>query len=279
MDTRKPGRGLARVEELKEYFEKGKRFTEELMNENERLRLRVVQLESEKLELCATQNQSRLDTLLEENRRLRELLEAIQGRFAEIENENMDFANRYAEVQRQNENLMNLYVASYQLHSSLDPEEVVGVIQEILLNLIGAEEYFVFLKEKKREALVVIAGEGPEGSLGGERLKEVDSALAGVLETGESYYRNGDGSTASPHLACAPLKVKGEIVGAISITKLLDQKSDGLTSIDREILGLLSDHAATALVSADLHRRTERKLRTVESFIDLLTAQGGRTSS
>ena len=62
-------------------------------------------------------------------------------------------------------------------------------------------------------------------------------------------------------------------------TKLLDQKMDGLTAIDRELLGLLSDHAATALVSADLHSRTERKLRTVESFIDLLTTQDERTSS
>ncbi len=64
--------------------------------------------------------------------------------------------------------------------------------------------------------------------------------------------------------------MKGAVVGAISISKLLDQKRDGLTAIDREILSLLSDHAATALVSADLHSRTERKLRTIEGFMDLL---------
>ena len=98
----------------------------------------------------------------------------------------------------------------------------------------------------------------------------LDFALGSVLNDGESYFGSGDGLRTVPHLACAPLKVKGAVVGAISITKLLDQKRDGLTAIDREILSLLSDHAATALVSADLHSRTERKLRTIEGFIDLL---------
>jgi hypothetical protein len=42
-------------------------------------------------------------------------------------------------VQSQNDSRLNLYVASYQLHSTLNPGEVVRVIHEIILNLIGAE--------------------------------------------------------------------------------------------------------------------------------------------
>lgn len=270
MDERERDSRLERMNALKEYFEEGKAFTEELMRENERLRLRVIKLEAEKMDLGSKYNPIRLDALEEENRRLREKLETVESRFGEVAKENMDFANRYAEVQLQNENLMNLYVASYQLHSSLDPEEVVSIIQEIILNLVGAEEFLVFLKEKGRGDLLIIAGEGPEGPAKGQRLEAIDSALGSVLDDGESYFGNGDGSPAASHLACTPLKVKGAVVGAISITKLLDQKRDGLTAIDREILSLLSDHAATALVSADLHSRTERKLCTVEGFIDLL---------
>jgi nitrate/nitrite-specific signal transduction histidine kinase len=279
MKKQRPVPTQKRIETLREYFEKGKAFTEELMRENERLRLKLLKQEADKLDLRSQYEASQLYQVSEENRQLGEKLQILEGRFREVAQENMDFANRYAEVQLQNENLMNLYVASYQLHSSLDPEEVVAIIQEIILNLIGAEEFSVYLKERKRGDLLVIAGEGPEGPIGGQRLAEVDSTLAGVLEGGEPYFRNGDDSAASSHLACTPLKVKGEVIGAISLSKLLNQKTDGLTAIDREILGLLSDHAATALVSADLHSRTERKLRTVESFIDLLTTDSKQPSS
>ncbi len=258
------------MDALKEYFDKGKTFTEELMRENERLRLKMVKLEGEKIDLRSQYDPNRLNAATEENRRLEEKLQILEARFDEVESESMDFANRYSEIQLQNENLMNLYVASYQLHSSLDPEEVVAVIQEIILNLIGAEEYSVFLKEKKRGHLLVIVGEDSNGPIEGQRLEKIDSALRSVLEEGEPYFGNGDGTPIPSVLACTPLKVKGAVVGAISITKLLDQKRDGLTAIDRELLSLLSDHAATALVSADLHSRTERKLRTVEGFIDLL---------
>jgi hypothetical protein len=43
---------------------------------------------------------------------------------------------------------------------------------------------------------------------------------------------------------------------------------------ENERLRLLSDHAATALMSSHLYRRTERKLRTVEGFLDLLKSNG-----
>lgn len=52
--TQKPEEILtlfSKSEELVELFRKGKAFTEELMCENERLRYRVVQLETEKLDL------------------------------------------------------------------------------------------------------------------------------------------------------------------------------------------------------------------------------------
>jgi len=139
MDERKSDSRLEKVNALKEYFEKGKAFTEELMRENERLRLSVIKLEAEKMDLRSKYDPIRVNALQEESRWLREKLETLDARFSEVAKENMDFANRYAEVQLQNESLMNLYVASYQLHSSLYPAEVVSIIQDIILNLVGAE--------------------------------------------------------------------------------------------------------------------------------------------
>lgn len=274
-DDKKSSESFRRTEELLGYLEKGKVFTEELMKENERLRMLVLRLEKEKMELQSRTDPQNLDKLFDENRELRERLDALASRFYETEKENQDFAQRYVEVQNQNDNLLNLYVSSYQLHSTLNPGEVVKVIEEIILNLIGAEQYFVCMIDDKKKSSIILAGEGPEGPIRGQSLRKADPILMSVLRKGEAYFR-GEGEADSPHLACTPLKVKDDVVGAISIMKLLDQKKEGLTTIDYELLSLLSDHAATALVSSNLYNRTERKLRTVEGFIKLLKMDGAK---
>jgi len=276
-DNKKPKEVSSRIEELFDYFEKGKAFTEELMKENERLRLKTVQLEKEKMELKSRSDPERLNDLLEENRDLRARLEKLEAKFDEIEKENQDFAQRYVEVQSQNDNLLNLYVSSYQLHSTLDPNEVVQVVEEIILNLIGAEEYYICMLEPGKDRVSIVAGEGPGGPVHGKALEDPDTVLAEVLRNGSEYY-SSEGED-SPHLACTPLKVKDDVVGAISISKLMDQKKEGLTPIDHELLTLLADHAATALVSSKLYSRTERKLRTMQSFLELLKLEETQNQS
>ena len=48
--------------------------------------------------------------------------ETILEQLRSVEDENLEFAERYVEVEEENNNLANLYVASYQLHSTLDVE-------------------------------------------------------------------------------------------------------------------------------------------------------------
>ena len=79
-----------------------------------------------------------VQSLLDENRRLHDLL-------SEIQEESKKASERYVEVEQQNTNLANLYVASYQLHSTLDFREVIQIVQEIVINLIGAEAFAILL--------------------------------------------------------------------------------------------------------------------------------------
>ena len=51
---------------------------------------------------------------------------------------------------------------------------------------------------------------------------------------------------------------------------LLAQK-DGFTAIDHELFNMLGGHAATAIFAAKLYSQSERKLNTIQGFIDLLT--------
>ena len=73
----------------------------------------------------------------------------VEARYRKVEEENKEFADRYIEIEEQNNNLANLYVASYQLHSTLDYKEVVRIVQEIVINLIGAEAFHLFMVSEK----------------------------------------------------------------------------------------------------------------------------------
>ncbi|HET6370494.1 MAG TPA: hypothetical protein VFG95_04815 [Nitrospiria bacterium] len=124
-------------------FEEGKNFTQELLRENERLR-RLVAAQKADCEIkkkSAEDFPDDLSRLESENRRYKEELEQIRKTLAEVEAENQEFAQKYVSVEQQNSSLANLYVASYRLHSTLDFKEVINVIKEIVINLVGSEMF------------------------------------------------------------------------------------------------------------------------------------------
>ncbi len=259
-----------RAEKFLELFNKGKEFTEELLRENQRLRYRVASLET------GEANADEVARLRAEIQQLTEEYRRIQERFREVEEENKDFANRYIEIEEQNNNLANLYVASYQLHSTLDFKEVITIVQEIVINLIGAESFAILLLDEKTNDLRAIACEGEDVVPGVENLSARlgEGILGSVAKTGESYYINQDVDggrvTLEKPLAAVPLKIKEHVIGLIAIYKLLQQK-DSFSAVDYELFSLLAAHAATAIFSSKLYSQSERKLNTIQSFLDLLT--------
>lgn len=263
-----------KAENFLELFNKGKEFTEELLRENQRLRYRVATLESAS-PVAAVGNdeieklRSQLAQLIDENRRINE-------RFRQVEEENKDFATRYVEIEEQNNNLANLYVASYQLHSTLDFREVIQIVQEIVINLIGSECFAILLLDEKTNELKTIAHEGSEYLAGVDTLsaRVGDGIVGKAAKTGESYYINQDVEggeiTLERPLAVIPLKIKEHVIGVIVIYRLLQQK-DSFSAVDYELFSLLAAHAATAIFSSKLYSQSERKLNTIQSFLDLLT--------
>src|SRR5574341_1401322 len=130
-----------RADEFLGVFHKGIEFTNDLLKENERLRFAVAQMREQ---LKAAQKAVPAAELSKLRRQLEELTaerEALINRYKLAEEENKDFASRYVEVEEENNNLANLYVASYQLHSTMDLNEVLRIVSEIILNLIGSDHF------------------------------------------------------------------------------------------------------------------------------------------
>lgn len=264
-----------RGEEFLQAFKKGAEFTQELLKENEKLRYRVLKLEEALAQAGgeaggdpsreAIQLRQRVDELEREKAE-------ILGRIREIEEENEDFANRYVEIEEENNMLANLYIASFQLHSTLDFKEVLQIILEIVINLIGAEEFGILLLDEKTNKLEPVAAEGispadiPAVPVG-------QGIIGQAAETGDNYFIDSMAGYVRDYekpIVCIPLKIKEQVIGVITIYKLLVQK-DEFTSVDYELFTLLAGHAATAVFSSRLYSDSERKLSTIQGFIDLLT--------
>ncbi len=259
---------IKRAEEFLQIFKKGEEFTKELLRENERLRFRIVQLEEA---LRRTEEEGSIKKYEERIRTIEDALSSLRERYREVEEENRDFATKYLEVEEENNALANLYVASYQLHSTLDFDEVLQIVLEIVINLVGAEQFVIFLIGERTNDIVPAASEGmPLETV--PRMRIGEGIIGNVVKDGEGYFSpeigKGDVTDGIP-LACIPLKIKQHVLGAIAIFSLLVQKK-GFTHIDHELFNLLAGHAATAIFAAKLYTQAERKLSTIQSFLELL---------
>ena len=209
---------------IETFFKRGAELTEELIHENERLRQRVV-------ELAASMR--------------------AQGDAPH------DYAARLLEIERENNDLANLYVASQELHSTLDLAELTRVIVEVLLNFVGAKTFAIQLVDEERGILRTLASAGVERSAVPER-STTDAALVGPMR-GEALLPPGQlraRPVTEPPAACVPMKLDGRVVGIIAVWELLPQKAE-LAHVDVELFKLLGDHAGSALQSARLHAERE----------------------
>jgi hypothetical protein len=279
----------ARGEHARDYVDRVRagthRYAQDLLEENERLRLLASSLESERARL--EERTTRLEGVERDNQALKGLLLALerdkarlqeqlialheeserrareQARLREemlaIQDRSQQFSQQFVEIERQNSNLANLYVASYRLHGTLDRREVLASIEEILANLVGSEQTAIFEMNPSGDTLLLLSANGVDPA----RYASVavgSGPLGRVAASGEAFLAGpggrSDRSPDEPELTAAiPLTLEGRVTGAIAVFRLLPQKP-GLEDLDRELFDLLATHAATALYCSTLHARS-----------------------
>jgi GAF domain-containing protein len=224
----------------------------ELLDANAALRRHNVSLESSMTDL----RQERVQ-LKEEALELRETIEQMREerfeldrRLARVEYENQEFSSRYVAVEQHNSNLVNLYVATNQLHSTLDRAEILTILQEIVINLVGSEEFVIYVRDDSDDFEVAATmGIEPEHVPAVSRVEGFAHAVA----SGELWVAKG-GSAGNAPLACVPLRLGDRVVGVICVFGLLVQK-DAFEPVDYELFHLLASQAATALYASGLHAK------------------------
>jgi transcriptional regulator with GAF, ATPase, and Fis domain len=182
--------------------------------------------------------------LAEENRRLAE-------RLAAAERERDGLRRDFAELEQRHNDLTNLYVAADQLHGTCDEKSVVTAIEEILINLIGCEQFGVFDLDPASGQMRLIRSFGLPQHIQ-ETLDASQGVLGRAVATGEVILTSP--ATAASLLAhergltaCVPMKVSSRVSGVILLFELLPQKSGRLAPIDTELLALLAAQAGSAV--------------------------------
>ncbi len=251
------------------FFQKGAQFTQDLVNENSRLRHRVGELEQEAAMLRAqVASDDAIRELLKKIEALEREKRTLLSRFEEAEAASSRWLDQYAEVEGELANFANLYVASYQLHASLSFRTTVRQIKELLEQLVGARMFAVYLSTSDGRKLVPVVGEG----VGPSRIVAVnpdDDGIGEVFSTGVARIEKGDlrvGSLENP-IALVPIKMEDKVVGVFAIYATLEQKSQFLP-VDFELFKLLGAHAAEALVCARLFDDAGHRIPSFDSFFD-----------
>ena len=273
---------LQKGKEILNILEESKEFTRALLGTNEKLMYQNASLQREIEETKQQLTDSKSSASQQEMDRLRKEIEDLKKRYSEIENENEDFAKQYIQVEEQNNNLASLYIASFQLHSTLDFSEVIQIILEIIINLIGGEKFSIFLLDEKRQELGGVAVEGADYDLG-RQISIGQGIIGSAAEKGEIYMVEAEKIeecySQNLPIACIPLIIKEHLIGIIAIYKLLVHKTQGFSNMDYELFSLLAAHAASAIYSSKLYSSVERKLNTIESFMEILSAESAKPAS
>ena len=215
------------------------------------LGMRVAKLESRSDGGKATSGTPPVDT------RMPAQVVELEHRLRQLESENRSLNELCSQLQEQNEAISNLYVAKHRLHASLDAAEVMRIVRDIMVELVGGKEFAIYLLDPRQKVLRRVTGSGvlkhPETVALG------DGHLGRVAAAGRPFYLETLGERErSPEtpLAVIPLRSESESIGIIAIWQLLPHKN-GFTPIDHQLLELVAEHAPTALKSAHLHQKSK----------------------
>jgi nitrate/nitrite-specific signal transduction histidine kinase len=184
----------------------------------------------------------------------------LENRLRQVEDENQALSQTCTALQEQNEAISNLYVAKHRLHASLDATEIMNIVTEIIVELVGAEEFAILFLEQKTKVLKRVAGRGAEGT--GETVGLKDGILGQVATSGKPFYyeSSGEPQPIGVPLTVIPLMAEDTPVGVIAVYRLLPHKN-GFTPVDHQLLELVAEHTPSALLSARLHRLSKAKTK------------------
>jgi hypothetical protein len=259
---------VSRREEFFEtFFKKGAEFASELLDELESLRRNAENLSEENLSLRhQLASDDAIRDLLKKIEELEDEKNRLRLHIQSAAKKTEDFADRYHEVEKELDSMANLYVALYQLHATLSPQEVLGVIEQLLAQFIGAGSFVIYLRrdDERGKCLVPVHAYHFEEAAG-TRIEWNEGPIGEAAATQTHSVTDPKSIKPKTPLACIPMVLGEETIGVIAIWAFFDQK-DEFVDIDFEFFKLLAIHSASAIVGSGLMARASDIKTSLESY-------------
>ncbi|HET6765405.1 MAG TPA: hypothetical protein VFH27_17085 [Longimicrobiaceae bacterium] len=165
---------------------------------------------------------------------------------AALRDERDTLAASLAAAEERGAEMMKLCITLSQLHGATDRAGVLAALKEVVINVIGSEE-FAILASDGADGVALLDAMGMDAQAPAPLAARITRE---VLETGRPFLSvegEPDGMA-----ACVPLRADGRVTGAIAIYRLLGHKP-ALEPFDHVLLDAVADGAGTALRTAQLH--------------------------
>lgn len=166
------------------------------------------------------------------------------------ERERQRLVEALVEARKRAADLASLYVAVHRLHSTLDRGAVLKALEEVVASLLGCEEMAIFELIGSPAVLAPVASVGMSAGQPG-MIRPGEGVIGRSVALGETWLAGAPDGPEPGIVASVPLKVDGEVTGALVLYRLLDHKGS-LEPADVELLDVLATHAGTALLATRL---------------------------
>ncbi|MBI4689435.1 MAG: HD domain-containing protein [Nitrospirae bacterium] len=225
-------------------------------------------------------SKARLD--LDHKRKLEELNAQLQFKVKEVGTANKtvitlskELKSKNTELEKVVDRLRQINEVGKVLNSIIETDELMKLIRKTTAELLYAEKGEIHLKRHEKTTLTLKYKHGFGVEDSGNVSLDFNPIYGKLLENGNPVIMHGkdmsDKTDLSNSAIGVPLKMKGQIVGAM----LLEDKIDGtsFTADELEILTTLSNQAMVAVENAWLYERVKHNyFATIQSLVNALEA-------
>jgi PAS domain S-box-containing protein len=166
------------------------------------------------------------------------------------------------------------------VNSTLEVDEVLQIVMDTIVRLMGAERGFLMLRDERGEMTIRIARNWEQEAVNQNEFAISRTVIQRVIDEGEAVLTTnaredprfgGQESIIAFNLRsilCVPLKVKSELIGVIYTDNRI--RTGIFSESDRDLLLSFADQAAVAIENARLFSSLKRTLEEVTELKNLM---------
>jgi len=204
----------------------------------------------------------------------------VLQKLSTLERSLLESSKQFTFLENERQHLLSLANVSRLVNSTLELDEVLRLVMDIIVQLTGAERGFLMLRNAQGEMTMRIARNWEQESLHPNEFAISRTVIQRVIDTGEPVLTTnaqedprfgGQNSIVAYNLRsilCVPMKVKEELIGVIYADNRI--RTGIFDESERDLLMVFANHAAIAIENARLFASVRRTLAEVTDLKNLM---------